>query len=234
MIKINRTTAPSVLSNTTPQIRYNLPPVVRELWTMQREKCCYCEQYIPDCGLGKHVEHFWPRHPYCDLKNAWKNLLLACPICNGAKSNKFPFTEDGTPLLLDPSDSSIDPEEHIDFMMGNEPIFRQLGQRASVFSKGMAVAKDQSQRGNATIGTIGLSSIEHHLKRRGEVIRNLEECLRLLICELKKVKVGNGDATEVENQKQCLLGAMEGHREYAGVARAFSRKYRLTTRGIIP
>ena len=233
MIKINRTTAPSVLSNTTPQIRYNLTPVVRELWTMQREKCCYCEQYIPDHGLGKHVEHFWPRDPYCDLKNVWENLLLACATCNGEKTNKFPFTQGGTPLLLDPSDSSIDPEEHIDFMMGNETNVQQLGPKASVFSKGMAVAKNQSQRGDETINTIGLY-MGFHVKRRAEAISNLERCLRLLIRELKKVQVGNGDATEVENQKQCLLGAMEEHREYAGVARAFSRKYGLTTRGIIP
>ena len=200
---------------------------------MQLEKCCYCEQYIPDRGSGKHVEHFWPRHPYCDLKNAWENLLLACATCNGEKLDKFPFTDDGTPLLLDPSDSSIDPEEHIDFMMGNEPNIQQLGPKASVFSKGLAVAKNQSQRGDETINTIGLY-MEFHVKRRAEAISNLERCLRSLVRELKKVRAGNGDESEVENQKQCLLGAMEGHREYAGVARAFSRKYRLTTRGVIP
>ena len=48
------------------------------------------------------------------------------------------------------------------------------------------------------------------------------------------MKAGNGDEAEVENQKQCLLGAMKGDREYAGLARAFSRKYRLTTHGFVP
>lgn len=56
---------------------------------MQHGKCCYCEQKIPKEGHQKAVEHFKPKSIFKYFINDWDNLLLACPQCNGKKSDKF-------------------------------------------------------------------------------------------------------------------------------------------------
>lgn len=89
--------------------------------TVQRSKCCYCEQIV---DLDGDVEHFRPKAVYYWLAYRWDNLLLVCHRCNRAKWMHFPL-EDETcratsheqdcareqPLLLDPCTDS--PEEHL-------------------------------------------------------------------------------------------------------------------------
>ena len=71
------------------------------LYESQHGKCCYCERIRDQKELD--VEHFRPKsqvkeaanHPgYWWLAYNWKNLLLACKMCNQKKSSKFPLKDE--------------------------------------------------------------------------------------------------------------------------------------------
>ena len=135
MISINRGDCPEKLAGgSSAQDRYAHREVVDALHLMQYGKCCYCELEISDEGHGKAVEHFAPKAVFEGRRNDWENLLLACAQCNGKKSDDFPvemLTDEldepkvmyltkptsGTPLVINPSDPSIDPEAHLDFVL---------------------------------------------------------------------------------------------------------------------
>jgi uncharacterized protein (TIGR02646 family) len=101
--------------------------VKRDLLTMQRHKCCYCDRRsIPD---HNSVEHYRPFIRYWWLAWTWENLLFACAACNGkgGKSDEFPLVHGSTalgvpeqppgseqPLLIDPTVD--DPRLHIRFI----------------------------------------------------------------------------------------------------------------------
>lgn len=69
--------------------------------------CMYCEN-----GEAGFIDHFWPKSMFPERAFEWPNFLWSCSICNGNKSNDFP-TEDGRPVLLDPT--AEDPADHIAF-----------------------------------------------------------------------------------------------------------------------
>src|SRR5258708_29176396 len=132
MIRIKRAECPPILLAARKHSdRFRNNKVVRALWVMQRNKCCYCEQLIPVEGHSKAVEHFRPQSIFKYSRNAWRNLLLACSQCNGKKSDKFPImlTNDenelkviylkrqgtGEPALMDPSHRTTNPEKHLDY-----------------------------------------------------------------------------------------------------------------------
>lgn len=178
MIKIDRADCPEVLMDSPSEgIYYNKKKVVSILWKMQREKCCYCEQHIPEKGHSKAVEHFRPRSVFTFLINDWKNLLLACALCNGKKSNKFPveLTDDsgkpkvlylktdsnGKPLIIDPSNPDIDPEKEIGFVTDDVDD-----------NYGLPFAKNGSELGEITINEVGLDK-EHLIKRRRTFLRQV-------------------------------------------------------------
>lgn len=227
MIKINRTNAPTVLK-TTPQkgTHYNKKEVVQALWNMQKEKCCYCEQIIPNEGHAKAVEHFQPKSIFTFLRNNWKNLLLACAECNGVKSDKFPIelTDDnnlakviylkkvvskkGKPLLIDPSNPLVDPEDHIDFIV-DESHFEELG---------IPVEKNKSKSGRVTIEIIKLYSHYYVKKRRTFLLETLlPEYQTLLRAQ------DNGQNTIVQASKMNFISLMASNHEFAAVARSFCR-----------
>ena len=90
MIFIVRSDVPKTLLGKTHEgDHYNKPQVVEALWEMQHGKCCYCEIDLPKKGHLKAVEHFAPKSIFKGLRNEWENLLLACSLCNGEKSNKY-------------------------------------------------------------------------------------------------------------------------------------------------
>lgn len=88
-------------------------------------KCCYCESQLVG---GADIDQFRPKSVYRRLAWDWRNLYLACPICNRSKGGRFPLA-DGShahpsgdyetvimreiPLLLDPC--ADDPAEHLAF-----------------------------------------------------------------------------------------------------------------------
>ncbi len=73
-----------------------------------RERCMYCVD-----SEGSDIEHFWPKSLHCNRMYLWENLLITCTQCGRFKGKLFPCTEDGQPLLVDPS--AEDPWEFLDF-----------------------------------------------------------------------------------------------------------------------
>lgn len=127
------------LSSTLVGTEYKL--VARDLWQMQHSKCCYCESAI---SLAfNDVEHYRPKASVKQTRKAkaedgywwlawtWSNLLFSCPSCNRsklAKNDLFPLAKPANrlqpkaappsqedPLLIDPSNPTADPEDHVEF-----------------------------------------------------------------------------------------------------------------------
>ncbi len=98
-------------------------------------KCCYCESQLGLSSEGE-IEQFRPKgtvldkegrhsHRYWYLSADWRNLYLACPVCNRNKNTRFPLEGESAPegwsydrviafeqpLLLDPCYD--DPDEHL-------------------------------------------------------------------------------------------------------------------------
>jgi len=125
------------LSSTLVGTKYQL--VARDLWQMQHRKCCYCESAIPQAF--NDVEHYRPKASVKQTRKAkakdgywwlawtWPNLLFSCPSCNRtAKNDLFPLAKPANrlqpkaappgqedPLLIDPSNPTADPEDHVEF-----------------------------------------------------------------------------------------------------------------------
>jgi len=231
MIKIRRADCPKVLKGSpTKGTHYNKKEVVRTLWDMQHEKCCYCEQNIPGEGHLKAVEHFRPKSVYKGLRNDWENLLLACAQCNGKKSDRFPteLTDDSgeakvlyqkrdsrrRALIIDPSGCTIDPEDHIDFVVDD---------REETY--GLCRPKNNSRLGKKTVHAIGLYRTYYTNRRRSfhcDVL--LPAWLSLLKAERQK---DQRMLAICKNQFAMLLSA-EG--EFAAYARGFARDRRVHER----
>lgn len=223
MITIQRTTIPTVLSTSRAHDRYRNPKVVKSLWLMQHKKCCYCETYIPDYGPNKQVEHFRPQSRYENLKNEWDNLLLSCGTCNNSKLDAFPTTLSGDPLLLDPSDSSIEPEEHIGFAVGDKHDIK--------LPLGLAVCRNGSKRGAQTIQTIRLHN-EYYVRLRARLLNQMWWDYYRLRTELEKQRAGCGNLVEIARLKRSLRNRMDDDQEHAAAARAFCRKMNLEKHGV--
>jgi uncharacterized protein (TIGR02646 family) len=224
MIKIERCSCPGVLKNSPSEgTKYRCKKVVCTLWRMQHGKCCYCEQLIPDKGHSKTVDHFHPKSIFKYLKNDWKNLLLACPQCNGKKSDKFPVeltneldekkiiylkTKSGAnPLIINPSNPNIDPEEHIDF---NVDIFNPEW-------CGIIKEKNNSTLGRKTIDTIGLD---------GRYYTNLRKklCRDLIFYYLSfEEAIDKKDDVKIHFNKNKFEMMMSAKSEFAAFVRSFAR-----------
>jgi 5-methylcytosine-specific restriction endonuclease McrA len=74
--------------------------------TGRRARCVYCAD-----SMGADVDHYYPIARNRELTFAWHNWLWICPTCNRYKSNRFPVSENGYPLLIDPS--KRDPWDHL-------------------------------------------------------------------------------------------------------------------------
>ena len=234
MIRINRSQpAPRILSTSNANDRYRHRDVVDALLQMQHAKCCYCEIYIADSGAGKQVEHFRPQSLYEDLRYAWDNLLLACAECNHAKLDQFPESESKEPLLLDPSDPSIDPEDHIAFIVPERPTDVLAIQGNGNLPVGLPVARNGSARGAKSIQLVKLYASQH-VKRRGEVADKLRHAYLFFLTENQRIASGTGSPEKAGQLKDDLQEAMQDHSNYAGFARAFHREYDLARFGIQP
>ena len=212
MIRIDRESVAVPEALQGPQPRYDKQEVREALSKMQHEKCCYCEKWIATTGQGQAVEHFRPQSlgKYPELKNEWTNLLHACSDCNGAKGGKFPLQEDGTPLLIDPSDPAINPEDHITFDVNDE--------EDATFAR--AKAKNDSPIGAKTIEVIKLDITPRRRDRKKTFIELLRAYGEIL--EADTATRPSKIATF-----QALLGANYPH---AAFARVFARKKKLEER----
>lgn len=216
MIKIDRGPCPqSLIGSPTTGTYYNKDDVRVELLKMQYSKCCYCENVIPWDSRTREIEHFRPKGllEFEHLINHWENLLLACRDCNGTKFNKFPEDGNGEPLLIDPSDANIDPEEHldfnIDFMGGLE---------------GQIYEKNKSPIGKKTIEIIKLRNGMYVRERR----KHLVDCFKALT-ELKNSEEHTPRRDQAVRQFNDLLSA---NSPFAALARTFARKLNADRFGI--
>ncbi len=227
MIRINRPSQPPKKQrkrkSAKKSFKYNEDYIVAELWKIQYEKCCYCENKIPIKGHLKNVEHIVPKAIVRKLTNEWSNLLLACAQCNGTKSDKFPLElfkmndpevtviylkkgkdlKKGEPLLIDPSKE--DPEEYLDFICNlDNTLF------------GLIKTKNQSKKGDFSIKTIGLYD-----KYYTDIHRDyLRDKLYVLFNSLTKAK-DNNDGDTIELRKSEFKQIMKSNYKLTGLARSF-------------
>jgi uncharacterized protein (TIGR02646 family) len=131
--------------------------VKKDLAVMQHNKCCYCEKREEQAKY-RDVEHYRPKTLYWWLAWTWENLLFACIDCNREqKRDRFPL-EPGCarliaeqappaaelPLVLDPSDPSVEPTREIVFF------------RERIQGKERWVPRGVSARGRETVEVCGL------------------------------------------------------------------------------
>lgn len=87
-----------------------LATVVATLQVMMgpRQRCMYCVD-----SHGSDIEHFWPKTPYPERAFLWSNMLLCCTECGRLKGDRFPLSDTGGPMLVDPCTEN--PWEYLDF-----------------------------------------------------------------------------------------------------------------------
>jgi uncharacterized protein (TIGR02646 family) len=107
------------------------------------ERCMYCSNYE-----GSDIEHFRPKSRYPDFLFVWDNYLLCCPPCGRAKGNQFPTTNEGEPLLLNPTVDT--PWDHLDF----DPL------TGNIVARWDATTSAENPKGKETVQVLGLSRRE--------------------------------------------------------------------------
>ena len=85
--------------------KYNNPAIKAALFAETNGKCAYCESLPLHVTYGD-IEHIVPKSVDPNLTFDWKNLTLACDVCNTKKADK-----EG---LLDPYED--EPEDEFDFI----------------------------------------------------------------------------------------------------------------------
>jgi len=200
LIQVQRTPEPSVLRNNATlwlsdlkklesnlnstqsaikkaENKYNHPQVKDALIKMFHGKCAYCESKIRTVAYGD-IEHFFPKSLYPDLTFIWKNLLLACSICNNAthKGTKFSLDDQENPLLIDPTDGITDPNRHLEF------VWDDVAKLASVYGR--------DERGITVENIFDLNG----KRGRTELIAARSKSIKRLLALLTLAKKGNQEA----------------------------------------
>jgi uncharacterized protein (TIGR02646 family) len=212
MIKIIRTECPSVLlGSPTDRDNYSDKDVVKALYIMQNGKCCYCETKIPDSKQGKSVEHHLPRSRDKNKEkvNSWENLLLACPKCNECKGDEYPVNEENKPLILDPSNENINPEDHLEFIIS-------LDKPAEY---GCVITRNQSDFGRETVKYITNLNSKIIATNRRKLLRRLHEYYLALL-----EAHDDNDPQRVSDWRCKILDQDAPTAEYCACAREFIRK----------
>lgn len=213
MISIDRDSVacPNVLEGADDDRNvFSHPEVVEALSHMQYGKCCYCERKIPNSGHSRGVEHFRPKSEdmFPELKNTWSNLLHACAACNGFKGKKFRVDGDGNPRIIDPSDPTIDPEDHLDFNTNDE--------EEDEF--GRIKPKNNSTLGEVSIEAIGLDGIDW---RRSRIVGYKD-----LYSAYLEIVEAMDDTTKTQKIR-AFEARLCANNEHAAFARAFARRKNL-------
>lgn len=174
--------------------RYRHPQIKKTLVRVFHGKCAYCESRITHADFG-HIEHFHPKAGSRGdrrLTFEWKNLLLACGVCNGAgfKGTQFPAPEEGGPLV-NPCDE--EPSEHFAFEYES-----QLG-LASVWGI--------TQRGETTERILGLNRTDLRQYRS---------------LQIKKLAYIAMRATQDPQAAKLFQEAQQASSEYAAFARSLA------------
>src|SRR5690606_8510723 len=81
----------------------------------QGNTCCYCWQIIPTRhGRTWDAEHVVPRESHPGFMFTPQNLALACPDCNGPKSNKQTLVSPSTTTYPTTGDAFLVVHPHFD------------------------------------------------------------------------------------------------------------------------
>jgi hypothetical protein len=143
-------------------------------------RCAYCDDHHSHFGGYKnyHVEHFAPKERFPTLKNAYDNLLYACPFCNWAKSDTW--------VSDSPNVSVIDDEGFIDPC--DLEYYNHLGRKedGSIFPK--------TKLGNYMYKNLKLYLNRHRIAYNLEIVNNKIERLESKI-EKERLK---GDSRETK------------------------------------
>jgi 5-methylcytosine-specific restriction endonuclease McrA len=83
--------AANQVPSATEKSRYRHPDIKAALISETHGKCDYCESRLLHIHHGD-VEHFYPKSLAPAKTFEWKNLTLACEICNQNKSDKDPLS----------------------------------------------------------------------------------------------------------------------------------------------
>ncbi len=86
--------------------RYSHPDVKTALLEETNGKCAYCESKIRHIAYGD-IEHVVPKSAHPERRFQWKNLTLACDICNTRKAEHQVEYD----TFIDPYD--VDPEDFL-------------------------------------------------------------------------------------------------------------------------
>lgn len=162
---------------------------------MFRGKCAFCESFISHIDYG-HIEHYRPKSKFPEYTFEWKNLLLACGVCNGKqfKGDKFPIIDASIPAFINPCNDI--PSDHFKF---DYDVQTKL---AGVYGK--------TRRGEITEKELGLNRPEL-IKYRSKLVK------KLVYLALK--------ASE-DNQAQVLLEeACKQDQPYSAFAIAVREKF---------
>jgi uncharacterized protein (TIGR02646 family) len=188
------------LKNAQNKYRHN--QVKNALVKMFHGKCAYCESKTTVVTYGA-IEHFRPKSTHVDLTFTWENLLLSCDICNDAnhKGTKFPLDSQGNPLLIDPTDTIIEPSQHLEFSWDAVA--------------GLAIVSGRDQRGITVENIFDLNGV----RGRTELVAHRSRYVKGLLALLHLAQFGNQEAITV------LQEASEPNAEYSAFAIAHILPY---------
>jgi uncharacterized protein (TIGR02646 family) len=177
------------------QNKYRHNQVKDALVEMFHGKCAYCESKITVVTYGA-IEHFRPKSIHVDLTFAWENLLLSCDICNSTnhKGTKFPLDSQGYPLLINPTDPTTEPSNHLEFS------WDAVAGIASVYGR--------DQRGTTVENIFDLNGT----RGRTELINHRSKYVKRLLALLRLAKSGDQEAIAL------LREASEPSAEYSAFA----------------
>ena len=192
----------------------------------QHDKCFLCESKITHIDYGD-VEHFRPKKAYCQseeenlnrpgyfwLAYDWKNLFLACKLCNQRhKRNLFPLEnpiersvspssdlKKEKPLFINPAEEN--PEKYISFR-----IDEQIGV--------IPYPIEDNPKGSTTIKNAGLNRLKL-CERRFEHSKDFITLFKLASMNLPQPE---SDQAKVILQKR-IADHIKDSAEYAGMFRS--------------
>lgn len=232
---------------------YGHDTVKQALKDDQYDKCCYCERDFTVNYHGD-VEHFRPKGGYKQdydgqliqpgyywLAYEWNNLYFACALCNQTyKGNFFPLANhpagradghirDTTAEIAQLVDlATEDPEKHITFEKD--------------VVKAQEINGKDSVRGEACITAYGLDNVGLTDKRREFLEQLISDCT-LISFDFSTLASGDSENgrlilnlvglhnsleeffEHVEKVKKRIHLAAQDSAEFAGMVRAFIKKY---------
>ena len=218
-------------SSTLPKFKpaiYADETVKAALWKAQCGKCAFCESPIKHTNPGD-VEHFRPKGGYKQkaedelkrpgyfwLAYAWKNLFIACPLCNQRfKKNLFPLKDNRR--RASPKTRKINREQPLLVHPSEQVPSDFLG-----FRDEYAYALGECVEGKATIDILGLNREEMLTLRRKrlELLCFLMECREVL--QRKQVERFDIEIVQQLDRLEGLLAdAIKSDSEYSAMARAY-------------